>query len=74
MDPTPTDRRGERLIGVFLLAVLLFSPVVVGLFARPALPLGVPLLVLYVFGAWAAVIVLLARIAHRRDRDDGGGA
>jgi hypothetical protein len=65
-------RRGERLIGLFLLALLLFSPVAVGLFARPALAFGVPLLVLYVFAAWAAVIVLLARIARGGERDDGG--
>ena len=74
MEPAPGNRRGERLIGVFLLAVLLFSPIVVGLFARPALPFGVPLLVLYVFAAWAAVIVLLARIARGGDRDDGGAS
>ena len=61
-------RRGERLIGLFLLALLLFSPVAVALFARPAMPLGIPLLVLYVFVAWGVVIALLARIA--RDGDD----
>jgi hypothetical protein len=74
VDPTPGTRRGERLIGLLLLAVLLFSPVVVGLFARPALPLGVPLLMLYVFVAWAAVIALLARIARDDDRGEGGGS
>lgn len=64
-------RRGERLIALLLLALLMFSPVAVGLFARPALPLGVPLLMLYVFGAWGVVIALLAVIAHRRGPADG---
>jgi hypothetical protein len=64
-------RRGERLIGLFVLALLLFSPVAVALFARPAMPLGIPLLVLYVFVAWGGVIALLARIA--RGGEDGGG-
>lgn len=67
-------RRGERLIGLFLLALLLFSPVAVALFARPAMPLGIPLLALYVFAAWGAVIALLARIARGGEGDDGDGS
>ncbi|MFO0295733.1 MAG: hypothetical protein ACK51F_20550 [Rhodospirillales bacterium] len=62
-------RRGERLTGLLLLAVLLFSPVAIGFFQRPALALGVPALLLYVFAAWGAVIALLALAA--RGGDDG---
>jgi len=57
-------RRGERLIGLFLLATTLFSPVAIGFFQRPALALGVPALLLYVFAAWSAVIALLALAAR----------
>jgi hypothetical protein len=62
-------RRGERLTGLLLLAVLLFSPVAIGFFQRPALAFGVPALLLYVFAAWGAVIALLALAA--RGGDDG---
>ena len=62
-------RRGERLIGLLLLAALLFSPVLLALFAQPSRVAGMPLLVVYVFTAWAVVIVLLARVARAPDRD-----
>ena len=65
-------RRGERLVGLFVLALLLFSPVALALFARPALPFGIPLLALYVFAAWGAVIALLARIAARGGDGEAG--
>jgi hypothetical protein len=43
--------------------------VAIGFFQRPALALGVPALLLYVFAAWGAVIALLALAA--RGGDDG---
>jgi hypothetical protein len=67
-------RRGERLAGLFVLALLLFSPVALALFARPALPFGIPLLALYLFAAWGSVIALLAYIARGDDGDAGDGA
>jgi hypothetical protein len=60
-------RRGERLIGLLLLASLLFSPVAIGFFQRPVLVSGVPALLVYVFAAWGGVIALLALAAR------GGG-
>ncbi len=65
-------RRGERLAGLFVLAALLFSPVALALFARPTAPFGIPLLALYVFAAWGAVIALLARIAARGGDGEAG--
>lgn len=61
-------RRGERLIGVMLLAVLLFSPIVMAIFASPARVFGLPSLLVYVFAAWIVVVVLLARIARGAER------
>ena len=63
-------RRGERLIGLLLLAAFMFSPVAIGFFQRPALVLGVPALLLYVFAAWGVAIGLLALAA--RGGADGG--
>lgn len=65
-------RRGERLIGVMLLAVLLFSPAIMAAFAAPTRVFGLPTLIVYVFVAWAAVVVLLARIARGADRGPDG--
>ncbi|MBM3477930.1 MAG: hypothetical protein FJX69_01780 [Alphaproteobacteria bacterium] len=64
-------RRGERLVGLFLLAAFLFSPVAIGFFQKPVLVAGVPALLLYVFAAWGVVVALLALAARRGPDEDG---
>jgi hypothetical protein len=61
------SRRAERLIGLFLLAVLLVGPIALALAARPAMLFGAPLLYVYFFAAWAGIIVLLALIVRGAD-------
>jgi|APTNR8051073442_1049403.scaffolds.fasta_scaffold03428_3 hypothetical protein len=63
---------GERLVAVFCLGVVLFSPLILALFDQGVgvTALGVPLLYLYVFGAWALVIGLLAWAVERSDEGD----
>jgi hypothetical protein len=58
----------ERAIGLFVLGVVLFNPLMLDVFDRGAgvVLLGVPLLFLYVFGAWALLIALLACIVGAR--------
>ncbi len=60
-------RQPETLTALFAVGALLFSPIMLGLFDRGAdrLFFGLPLLYLYVFIAWAAIIVLLALVAER---------
>jgi hypothetical protein len=67
-------RAGERLIAVFCLGALMFSPLILALFDQgvDVTVLGVPLLYLYVFGAWALVIGLLAWAVERSDESDAG--
>jgi len=57
-------RRPERLIALFLLGALLFSPALLAAFARDATVAGVPLLFVYVFAAWVALIALLAWLSR----------
>ena len=54
--------RTKRLIGLFLLGYLLFSPPIISLFNRPQMILGIPLLYGYIFAAWVLLIVLVALI------------
>jgi hypothetical protein len=56
----------QRLVAVFLVAVLLFVSPVTTLFDRGAFLFGVPVLYLYLFAAWAAVIVAITWIVERR--------
>ena len=70
---SPRAREGgrhERLVGLFLLASVLFSPWLLRIFGEGTL-FGWPLLYLYLFGAWAGVILLLALHTERRARRDG---
>lgn len=60
-------RRGERLIGVFLLGCLLFNFPMLALFNVRASVFGVPLLYAYLFAAWLLLIALLALIMERLD-------
>ena len=54
--------RTKRLIGLFLLGYLLFSPPIISLFNLPRMFMGIPLLYGYIFGAWVLLIVLVALI------------
>lgn len=59
---------GQRLVVVFLAGVVLFNYPVLMLFDRPELAFGFPLLYVFVFVMWAALIALIAWIAERGTR------
>ena len=61
------SRRGERLIGLFLLGCLLFNFPLLALFNVQATVFGIPLLYTYLFAAWGLLIALVAVIMERRD-------
>ena len=48
----------ERLIGLFLIGAIGFSPPVLTLFNKPVLVAGIPLLYLYLFLLWLLLVVL----------------
>ena len=56
--------RDAAIVLPILLAVLLAPPVVL-IFARPAAPWGVPLIVIYIFAVWAAAILASFLLARR---------
>jgi hypothetical protein len=57
--------RTQRLAALFLLGLLLFNYPLLALFNRAAEAFGVPVLYAYIFGAWAALIALLALVIER---------
>ena len=59
---------GERSLALFLLGLLLFSPPLLSLFNASRFVAGVPLLYLYLFFAWTALIALMALTATRSGR------
>jgi hypothetical protein len=61
----------ERLVALFLLGVLLFTPPFLGIFNTPDRILGVPALYLYLFVAWTLLIVLVTLVIESSDADEG---
>ena len=60
-----TTMKGQRLVAVFLLGVLLFNYPLLALFNRTVMVFGVPLLYAYIFAAWALLIGLAALVVER---------
>jgi hypothetical protein len=60
-------RRTARLVALAMLGCLLFNYHALALFNRPSTFFGVPVLYAWIFGAWMALIVLMA---HTVERDD----
>jgi hypothetical protein len=59
------EDRGKRLIAVFLLGLALLNFPLLAAVETGQRWLGLPPLLLYLFGAWAGLIVLLALILER---------
>jgi hypothetical protein len=62
---------GDRLIALFLLGVLLLTPPTMAIFNVDRLILGIPLLFLYLFGAWILIVLLTAIVLRAARRPDG---
>ncbi len=58
--------KGQRFIALFLLGNALFNYPLLSLFNQPLTVAGIPLLYIYVFGAWTLLIALLAFIVEKR--------
>ena len=56
---------GQRLVAVFLFGCLLFNYPLLFLFNGAQRIFGVPLLYVYIFAAWALLIVLIALVIAR---------
>jgi hypothetical protein len=60
------ERRGQRLIALFVLGCVLFNYPVLSLFNVAAMAFGVPVLYAYIFAAWALLVTLMALAAESR--------
>jgi hypothetical protein len=56
----------QRLAALFLLGCVLFNYPVLALFNRAASVLGVPVLYAWIFGAWLALIAVMAVVIEKR--------
>ena len=58
--------KGQRLIALFLVGCLLFNYPVLNLFSQDGLIGGVPILYVYIFVSWAALIGVMALVIETR--------
>ncbi len=66
MEPRPPSPRVQSAaVLVPLAALFLLMPPFVLLFATPRMVFGVPLIVLYIFGVWALLVVATRLLARR---------
>jgi hypothetical protein len=64
----------ERLIAICLLGAWLFTSPFLDIFNAPARAFGLPRLYLYLFGAWALVIALVALVIENSEPDEDGAS
>lgn len=60
----PSGRK-ERLAAVFLLGIMLFTPPLLAVASRDTMVAGIPLLYLWLFGGWLALIAVMALVVER---------
>ena len=60
------EAKGQRLVALFILGCLLFNYPVLSLFNVPGEALGVPVLYVYIFAAWALLVGLMALVVEAR--------
>ena len=58
----------DRLVAAFLLGVVLFTPPIIPVFNIAGRVGGIPVLYLYLFGAWGGLVAILAAIIGQWDR------
>ena len=58
------ESKGQRLVALCLLGTLLFNYPILALFNVSGMVLGVPVLYVYMFIAWAALIAVMAWLAE----------
>jgi len=68
---TRPSGKPERLAAAFLLGLALFLPPLLNVASRDELVGGIPVLVLWLFGGWLVLIVILALVVERNHDDDG---
>jgi hypothetical protein len=66
---TPQGAVDAATVLPFVAAVLLAPPIIL-IFGAPVMLAGIPLILVYVFGVWAAIILAAALLARRLSRNE----
>ena len=64
---SPGPHRNDRLVALFLLGAVAFSPPLLQVFSAPTTLFGWPLLFIYIFVVWLLIVALIAIDVEFRD-------
>jgi hypothetical protein len=67
LTPAPQPRN-DRLVALFLLGIVLFTPPLLRVFGIQTTVFGCPLMFVYIFVAWTILVALIALDVERRDQ------
>jgi len=59
-----SESKGQRFVALCMLGMVLFNFPILALFNVPGTLFGVPVLYVYIFCAWAALIALMELVAE----------
>jgi hypothetical protein len=59
------EAKSQRMVALCMLGCVLFNFPVLALFNVPGTLFGIPALYVYIFGAWAALIALMAWVVEK---------
>jgi hypothetical protein len=65
-------RKGERLISLLVVGILLLNFPLLSVFSKTYLLLGFPILFLYLFITWGLIIGAIVLVLHDRSRRSSG--
>lgn len=74
MDSTPSHRAQSAAVLLPILGLFLLFPPFITLFTGPLRPFGIPLIVVYIFGVWLAIIFVTALLVRRLQTPAAPGA
>lgn len=64
-------KKGQKLVGIFLVFLLVFNFPLIGIFGTGGQILGIPTLLFALFGLWLTMIVALAFIIEKPAKKSG---
>ena len=65
MDGTSSHRARSAAVLLPMLGLFLLLPPFITLFTGPLRPFGIPLIVVYIFGVWLAIVLVTALLVSR---------
>lgn len=65
MDSTPSHRAQSAAVLLPALGLFLLFPPFITLFTGPLRPFGIPLIVVYIFGVWLAIVLVTVFLVRR---------